>query len=67
MSDDPSSLSARRGSVLLEQGRYPDAEKFFREALAGDPNDAYVLYQLAVCELNQDRDAAALETIGRAT
>lgn len=60
------SMSARRGSVLLEQGRFADAEKFFREALASDPNDAQVLYQLSVCELNQERSAEALRTIDRA-
>lgn len=66
MSDDATTLSARRGSVLLEQGRFADAEKFFRESLAQDPTAPFVLYQLAVCEANLQRAKAALQTIDQA-
>lgn len=58
--------SAQRGMILLEQRRYPEAEKYFREALGIDPHDTAALYHLAVCEANQNRNAAALATIGRA-
>ncbi len=60
------SPSTQRGLVLLEQRRYPDAEKYFREALANDPNDPFTLYHLAVCETNQNRHRDGLATIERA-
>lgn len=52
--------------ILLEQRRYADAEKYFRDALAVDPNDPFALYHLAVCELNQGKAVQALATIDRA-
>jgi tetratricopeptide (TPR) repeat protein len=58
--------STQRGLILLQQKRYPDAEKYFREALAADPNDALALYHLALCEINQQQAKAAEETIRRA-
>jgi tetratricopeptide (TPR) repeat protein len=61
-----SSPSARRGLILIEQGRYSDAERFLRESLASEPNDPSVLYYLAVCELNQSRPKDALATVERA-
>jgi len=61
-----SSPSAQRGLILIEQGRYPDAEKYLRESLAQEPNDPFVLYYLAVCELNQSRAKEAFDTIDRA-
>lgn len=61
-----SSPSAQRGLILIEQGRYPEAEKFLRESLAQEPNDSAVLYYLAVCELNQGKPKEALETLDRA-
>ena len=60
------SPSTQRGLVLLEQRRYPEAEKYFREALANDPNDPAALYHLAVCETNQNRHKEGLATIDRA-
>lgn len=60
------SPAAQRGQILLEQRRYPEAEKFFRDSLAQEPQDADALYCLAICEANQDRPKLALETIGRA-
>jgi len=65
--DSAASPSAQRGRVLLEQGRYPEAEKYFREALALDPNDSQLLFQLALCQWQQDeKGKEALATIKRA-
>jgi len=60
------SPAAQRGMILLEQRRYPEAEKYFRDALADEPNDPFALYYLALCQHNQDHHKEALETIGRA-
>jgi len=60
------SAPARRGLILLEQRRFPDAEKYFREALAADPNDALALYYLSLCLANQDRSKEALAAVGQA-
>jgi tetratricopeptide (TPR) repeat protein len=61
-----SAAATQRGRVLLEQRRYPEAEKYFRDALANDPNDPEALYFLAICQTNQNRHQEALETIDRA-
>lgn len=61
-----SSASAQRGQILLDQGRYPEAEKYFRDTLAENPNDPLALYFLAVCQLRQDNDLGALQSIDRA-
>lgn len=61
-----STAATQRGLVLLEQRRYPEAEKYFRDALAGDPNDPTALYHLAVCQTNQNQPKDALDTIDRA-
>jgi tetratricopeptide (TPR) repeat protein len=66
MSEGTSSPTAQLGSILFDQGRYPEAEKYFRDALAQDPNDPEVLWKLALCELNQRRPADAYQTINRA-
>lgn len=66
MSEGSGSPAEQRGSILFDQGRYPEAEKYFREALGIDPNDPFVLSRLALCELNQYRAADALGTIDRA-
>ncbi len=60
------SPQARRGQVFLEQGRFSEAEKYFRESLAGEPNDPAALYFLAVCQARQDRLKEALATMDRA-
>jgi tetratricopeptide (TPR) repeat protein len=53
--------------ILFEQRRYADAEKYFRESLAADPNDSYAFYLLALSLLNQgNRTPQALETLDRA-
>jgi tetratricopeptide (TPR) repeat protein len=60
------SAASQRGLVLLQQRRYPEAEKYFREALSNDPNDPGALYFLAVCQTNQNNHKDALDTIDRA-
>lgn len=60
------SPAVQRGLILLEQSRFPEAEKYFRDALAEDPNDPRSLYYLAVCLSNQDRDKEALDVVERA-
>jgi Tfp pilus assembly protein PilF len=52
---------------LKEIGRYADAEKAFREALAQEPNDAFALHHLAACQFHlPDRHRDSLETINGA-
>jgi tetratricopeptide (TPR) repeat protein len=51
----------------MNLGRYADAESAYKEALAEEPNDAYVLHQLAACQLQQpERRRVALATIDSA-
>jgi len=57
------SASAQRGRILLEQGRFAEAEKYFREALAIEPNDGETLYYLAFCLLQQKRLPEARDTV----
>lgn len=67
MSDDRAATASRqRADILFDQGRYPEAEKHFREALFHEPNDPELLARLAVCELAQDRPEPALATLDRA-
>lgn len=56
----------RRGLVLVEQRRYAEAEKYFRDALAQDPNEAYALDMLALCLSQQQRYDEAVAAITRA-
>ncbi len=60
------SPQAQRGQVFLEQGRFPEAEKYFRESLAAEPNDPAALYFLSVCQARQDRQKEALGSIDEA-
>jgi tetratricopeptide (TPR) repeat protein len=56
-----------RGLQLKEIGRYADAEKAFREALAEKPDDAFALHHLAACQFHQPaRYRDALATIDEA-
>ncbi|RYD61179.1 MAG: tetratricopeptide repeat protein, partial [Verrucomicrobiaceae bacterium] len=43
MSETFSSGHMLRGLQLKDLGRYPEAEKSFREALGENPNDAFAL------------------------
>src|SRR5271167_4367816 len=67
---DPGGASSgyvQRGLLLKEQRRYSEAEGFFRDALAQNPNDAFSLMQLAACQLHQQgRGRDALQSIDRA-
>lgn len=56
-----------RGMQLKTLGRYADAERLFLEALAENPNDAFVLHQLAICQLQIPTSRKqALDSIRRA-
>ena len=63
MSAESQSHMAQRGKLLIEQRRYADAERYFRQALSSEPNDVESLYFLAFSQLHQDRAADALQTI----
>lgn len=67
MSDTHAPAQVLRGLQLKEIGRYGDAERAFREALAHEPNDAFALHHLAACQFHQaDRHGEALQTINSA-
>ncbi|MEZ0295882.1 MAG: tetratricopeptide repeat protein [Candidatus Methylacidiphilales bacterium] len=55
--------SLARGLVLKEQGRYAEAENYFRRALSADPDNSEALNFLAGCQLQQGRSGEALSTI----
>ena len=56
-----------RGLQLKDLGRYPEAERAFKEALAQEPNDAFTLHQLAACQFHQSgRQREALATVDAA-
>jgi tetratricopeptide (TPR) repeat protein len=65
---DVSGAAMRRGLVLREQGRYREAEEYFREALGENPHDWEAFLQLSVCLLNQTpgRPKEALDAINEA-
>ncbi|HWB61536.1 MAG TPA: tetratricopeptide repeat protein, partial [Chthoniobacteraceae bacterium] len=57
----------QRGLLLRQQRRYAEAEGFFRDALAQNPNDSFALMQLASCQLQmENRERDALQSIDRA-
>ena len=58
--------AAARGKALLDLGRAVEAERYFREALASDPDDADVLSSLARSLLHQDRFGEARDNAMRA-
>src|SRR4051794_36906412 len=67
MSFDSPHPQLPRGLQLKELGRYPEAESAFKEALAHEPNDAFVLHQLAGCQWQiPGRQKDALQTINQA-
>ncbi len=57
----------RRGLLLKEQGRYPEAEPFFRDALGQNPRDAASFHHLAGCLFQiAGREAEALPVVDEA-
>ncbi|PTX99564.1 hypothetical protein DB346_17155 [Verrucomicrobia bacterium LW23] len=52
-----------RGLLLKEQGRYAEAENYFRRALSVDPENGEALNLLAGCQLQQGQSGDALVTI----
>jgi tetratricopeptide (TPR) repeat protein len=55
-----------RAQLLIEQGRYAEAEKQLRQALGQDPDDVLAHLLLAVCQLNREDYAAALQSARQA-
>jgi Tfp pilus assembly protein PilF len=56
-----------RAELLVDQGRWAEAERSLREALVQEPNDAEALFLLAACQYRMDgREKDALGTIERA-
>jgi tetratricopeptide (TPR) repeat protein len=56
-----------RGLQLKQLGRFPEAERAFREALAANPRDAFALHQLAAALFHQpERQKEALQTVREA-
>ena len=54
----------KRGQLLHEQGRYPEAEDFLKQALTEDPHNPHALLLLAWCQFYQDnREKEALATV----
>ena len=51
----------RRGILLIEQNRFPDAEKEFRKALAAEPTEALAYALLAECLIQQEKGEEGLE------
>ena len=55
-----------RAQLLIEQGRYPEAEKELQQALGQDPNDQLVFVLLTICLLNRRDFPAAQQSVQRA-
>lgn len=55
-----------RANLLLEQGRYKDAEKQVRQVLEQDPNNDHALAILARCYMNDGQHDKGIETINKA-
>lgn len=67
MSEDASTRGRLRVSMLLQQGRFADAEQACREVLAQDPDDSLMTYLLALSQYRQDGgEPRALPTVDRA-
>ncbi len=60
------SASLRRGRALREQGRFRDAESFFRQAVEAHPLDPEPYCELAVCFSNTNRPELALQALNHA-
>jgi tetratricopeptide (TPR) repeat protein len=67
MSTDRPEIWTQRATMLVQQGRFDEAERAYFDALRGDPEDPSLLHMLAFCQYRQPgSEARALETIGRA-
>ena len=55
-----------RANLLLEQGRYRDAEKYIRQALQQDPENDHILSMLSRCYLNSGEYDRGIEVINEA-
>ncbi|MDA0813532.1 MAG: tetratricopeptide repeat protein [Verrucomicrobia bacterium] len=60
------SIHLRRANLLLAQGRYADAEAFFRQALAEDADDPQVLGRFSLCLGCLGKNKEGLEALDRA-
>lgn len=65
MNATPGDLARQRGMVLIEQGRFPEARSYLRDALAADPDDPWLHYFLSVSQLNSEEGTEALESVKR--
>lgn len=67
MSLDFADEKLRRGQVLRQQGRLEDAEAFFKQAIADNPEHDYAYFELALCLMDMDgRRKESLQAIDRA-
>lgn len=67
MNSDHTTALTQRASILIDQGRYENAAAVLAEVLGGDPDDAFALYLLALCQMNiPAKTSEAIETINRA-
>lgn len=55
-----------RAQLLLEQGRYKDAETHIKQALEQDPDNDYILGMLGRCYVNSKRYDEGIEVLWRA-
>jgi tetratricopeptide (TPR) repeat protein len=60
------SSQLERASLLLEQGRYKDAEKQVRQVLEQDPNNDHALAILARCYMNEGQHDKGIEIVNKA-
>jgi len=66
MSEEVLGGLVQRGVLLKEQGRYPDAERCFREAIGLNPEFSELYFHLAFCLYAQDNHKAALVVVEKA-
>ena len=67
MNPEHGSALRQRAAALIDQNRYEDALAFLKNALNENPEDAFALYLLALCQLNiPNRKRQSLETINKA-
>jgi tetratricopeptide (TPR) repeat protein len=57
----------RKGSLFIDQGRYQEAIKIFKDGLSHDPADHHLLYCLALAQYHiEDHQEQALRTVNEA-